>query len=266
MTFAGIDVGSLTAKCVIFGDAIVAYRIVRVSPDVAATAKSVFEEALKAAGIGEEDVAAVVATGYGRNKVDFADAKVTEITCHAVGACYLIPTARTVIDIGGQDSKVIAVRNGSVENFVMNDKCAAGTGRFLEVMASALGVDIADLAALDAKAKRAVKISSTCTVLAESEVISYVASGESVENIVAGVHNAIAARIAAMAQRVGVRRDVVLTGGVAKNAGVKRALEEILGVEIRVPPEPQIVGALGAAIIAKRRFGDADRRGESQRR
>ncbi len=262
MIFAGIDVGSLTSKCVIIDeDKILAYEILKVTPKIEDVVERVYRNALMKANLSEKDVKAVVATGYGRNKVKFANDRVTEITCHALGAKYLIPTTRTVIDIGGQDSKVIAVFN-SVESFVMNDKCAAGTGRFLEVMASALGIEVNELGELDKKADKPVSISSTCTVFAESEVISYLASGEKVENIVAGIHNAIASRIAAMAKRVGVKPDVVLTGGVAKNSGVKRALEKELGLEIKVPNEPQIIGALGAALIAKMRY--AGGRGKSE--
>ncbi|MET1124373.1 MAG: acyl-CoA dehydratase activase [Archaeoglobaceae archaeon] len=249
MICAGVDVGSLTAKCVIVEDGkVLAYSVAKVSPDLEKSAERVFEEAVKKAGV---EVEYVVATGYGRKKVSFADRTVTEITCHALGAKHVFPNCRTVIDIGGQDSKVIAVGDG-VENFVMNDKCAAGTGRFLEVMASALGVSVEELGELDAKADSPVSISSTCTVFAESEVISHLARGEKVENIVAGVHNAIASRIAAMAQRVGIKPDVVMSGGVAKNRGVRRALQELLGVRILVPQEPQIIGALGAALIACR--------------
>ena len=173
----------------------------------------------------------------------------TEISCHAKGALYFIPTARTVVDIGGQDSKVIAIENGKVAEFVMNDKCAAGTGRFLEVMAAALNLKVEELGEVAEKAKRATKISSTCTVFAESEVISHLASGEKVEDIVAGIHEAIASRIAAMARRVRIEPDIVLTGGVAKNRAMKKALEKEFGMEIKTPPEPQIVGAVGAALF-----------------
>ncbi len=256
MIAAGIDIGSLTAKCVLLKDGeVLAYSISRVSPDLEKTAENIFNETLLKAGIDRNDVDTIISTGYGRGKVGFAERAVTEISCHAMGAVFLIPSARTVIDIGGQDSKVIAVNpDGSVQSFVMNDKCAAGTGRFLEVMANALHVDLKDLSVLSEKATRKVKISSTCTVFAESEVISHLANGERVENIIAGIHDAIAARIAAMARRVRVERDVVLTGGVAKNRGVRRALEEKLGIEVKVPDEPQIVGAIGAAIFGLRKM------------
>uniref|UniRef100_A0A7C2N6F1 2-hydroxyglutaryl-CoA dehydratase n=1 Tax=Archaeoglobus fulgidus TaxID=2234 RepID=A0A7C2N6F1_ARCFL len=251
MITAGIDIGSLTAKCALMRDGeLIAYRIIRVSPDLEETAIKVFEETLRAAGIEKEEVGRVIATGYGRNKVSFADKKVTEISCHAKGALYFIPTAKTVVDIGGQDSKVIAIENGRVVEFVMNDKCAAGTGRFLEVMAAALNLKVEELGDVAEKAEKATKISSTCTVFAESEVISHLASGEKVEDIVAGIHEAIASRIAAMARRVKIEPDIVLTGGVAKNRAMKKALEREFGMEIKLPPEPQIVGAVGAALFA----------------
>ena len=250
MITAGIDIGSLTAKCALMRDGeLIAYKVIKVSPNLEETARKVFQETLKAAGIKEEEVEKIIATGYGRNKVGFADKRVTEISCHAKGALYFIPTARTVVDIGGQDSKVIAIENGKVAEFVMNDKCAAGTGRFLEVMAAALNLKVEELGEVAEKAKRATKISSTCTVFAESEVISHLASGEKVEDIVAGIHEAIASRIAAMARRVRIEPDIVLTGGVAKNRAMKKALEKEFGMEIKTPPEPQIVGAVGAALF-----------------
>jgi predicted CoA-substrate-specific enzyme activase len=252
MITAGIDVGSLTAKCALMSNSkILIYKIIRVLPNLEETARKVFEETVGVAGIREEDVDRIVSTGYGRAKVSFADKTVTEISCHARGAIFFIPTARTVIDIGGQDSKVISINEkGGVAEFVMNDKCAAGTGRFLEVMANALNVKLEDLGKKSLIAENKVKISSTCTVFAESEVISHLASGARIEEIIAGIHDSIASRIAALAQRVAIREDVVLTGGVAKNVGVRKALEEKLGVTIKIPPEPQIVGAVGAAIFA----------------
>jgi predicted CoA-substrate-specific enzyme activase len=257
MLVAGIDVGSLTAKCVLMkNDTIIQYRIIKVTPNMEESARIVFEETLKAANISRDEVNAIVSTGYGRGSVEFADKSVTEISCHAKGAVFLIPGARTVIDIGGQDSKVISIgESGNVIDFVMNDKCAAGTGRFLEVMANALRVKLEELGDLSLKAKKPVTISSTCTVFAESEVISHLASGSGIEEIVAGIHDAIASRIAAMVRRVGIKEKVVLTGGVAKNVGVKKALENKLGTDIYVPEEPQIVGAVGAAIFAHTLLG-----------
>ncbi|MEM4644604.1 MAG: acyl-CoA dehydratase activase [Archaeoglobaceae archaeon] len=253
MISAGIDIGSLTAKCVILQDSrILAYRISKVKPSIEETAEEIFQETLKITGLRKEDISKVFSTGYGRSRVKFADKSVTEITCHAVGAFFLIPTVHTVIDIGGQDSKVIAVENGKVLEFVMNDKCSAGTGRFLEVMANALNLKVEELGEIAMRARRRITISSTCTVFAESEVVSYIAMGERIEEIVAGICDSIASRIVGLVNRVGVREDVVLTGGVAKNVGVKKALEEKLGVKIKVPEEPQIVGALGAAVLAMR--------------
>ncbi len=174
MITAGIDIGSLTAKCALMKDGkLIAYKVIKVSPNLEETARRVFQETLKVAGVKEKEVEKIIATGYGRNKVEFADKRVTEICCHAKGALYFIPTARTVVDIGGQDSKVIAIENRKVVEFVMNDKCAAGTGRFLEVMAAALNLKVEELGEVAEKAKRATKISSTCTVFAESEVISH---------------------------------------------------------------------------------------------
>ncbi|MFN3384366.1 MAG: acyl-CoA dehydratase activase [Archaeoglobaceae archaeon] len=254
MISAGIDVGSLTAKCVLLSDSkILAYKVTRVKPKIEESAREVFEETLKIANVRREEVLSVFSTGYGRSRVEFADKAVTEITCHAVGASFLVPSVRTVIDIGGQDSKVIAVENGKVIEFVMNDKCSAGTGRFLEVMANALHLKLEELGSIAMKAEKKIMISSTCTVFAESEVISYLSSGEKIEEIVAGICDAIASRIVAMATRVGVKEDVVLTGGVAKNLGVKKAIEEKLGTLVKVPEEPQIVGALGAAVLASRK-------------
>jgi predicted CoA-substrate-specific enzyme activase len=253
MITAGIDVGSLTAKCVIMDTDILAYKVIKVSPNLNETAERVFDETLRLAGLTEEDIDAIVATGYGRNNVDFASKQITEISCHARGAIFVMPTARTVIDIGGQDSKAIALNErGGVADFVMNDKCAAGTGRFLEVMANALGVKLEKLGELSLKAKRKVKISSTCTVFAESEVISHIANNISAEEIIAGIHEAIASRIVSLAHRIPIKKDIVLTGGVAKNIGVKKALEDRLGMEIKTPEEPQIIGAIGAAIFGKK--------------
>jgi len=192
-----------------------------------------------------------VSTGYGRNSVDFADKAITEITCHAAGAYFQDPAVRSVIDIGGQDSKAISMDDaGRVNDFVMNDKCAAGTGRFLEVMARALEVDLDAFGEMSLKADTPAAISSLCTVFAESEVISLIARGEKRENIIAGIHESIGSRVLAMAKRVGVTEPVMMTGGVAKNIGVVKALENRAGVSIKVSPNAQINGAIGAALLA----------------
>lgn len=251
--FAGIDVGSATAKCVLVDDAgSIRARIVAPSGgNLSAAAEKVLAAALEASGAARSDVAALVATGYGRENVPGKDKSVSEITCHARGAHSLHPEARSVIDIGGQDSKAIVLDSaGAVRKFEMNDKCAAGTGRFLEVMARTLEVPLADIGAQALKAKSPAKISSTCTVFAESEVISLLAQGESVERILAGLCLAVAQRVNSLASRAGVTVPIVMTGGVAKNIGVVRALEQVLGQSVTVPKEPQIMGALGAALLA----------------
>ena len=252
MIFAGIDIGSLTADAVLLkNDEIIASCVVPTGANSESAARRAFECALELAGIGELEVAAVASTGYGRSSVPFAGRTITEITCHAVGARRLCPGGATVIDIGGQDSKVIRLASdGRVEDFAMNDKCAAGTGRFLEVMAAALQTDLESLGALSDRSTQRVRISSTCTVFAESEVVSLVAQGLPKEDIIRGLHEAVAERIFGMVKRLRAHEPFVMTGGVAKNGGVVRAIESRLDAKLYLPPEPQIVGALGAAIMA----------------
>ncbi len=198
------------------------------------------------------DLSFVISTGYGRNGVAFANKTASEIICHAKGVNLLMPAARTVIDIGGQDSKVIGVReNGTVSDFVMNDKCAAGTGRFLEVMAGVLGLDIEEMGPISCTSKEPCPISNTCTIFAETEMVSLRAEGRTREDLVAGIHKAVASRVVVMGKTVGYREQVVFTGGVAKNTGVKNSLEAGIGLPILIPEEPQIMGALGAALLAK---------------
>jgi len=253
MITAGIDIGSLTAKAVVLKDKDIAgYAIMTAGADVTAAAGRVLGEALEKAGQRQEDLAVVVATGYGRAKVPQAKKSVTEITCDARGTHFLFPEAGMIIDIGGQDSKVISLdAQGRVIDFTMNDKCAAGTGRFLEVMARALEIELDQLGPVSLKHRKAVVISSMCTVFAESEVVSLIAEGYARQDILNGLHQAIASRIAAMAQGLRAEKTVVLGGGVAKNTGVVKALEEKLKTRVIVPPEPQIVAALGAAICAR---------------
>lgn len=253
MYHAGIDLGSITAKAVIMGNGqILGSAITFSGYNSAETARKVLSEALEKASLTRDAVARLVATGYGRIRVPGADEQITEITCHARGAYWLHPETRTIIDVGGQDSKGIALNDrGKVVDFVMNDKCAAGTGRFLEVMAHALEEDLNRFGELGLAAPRRAQISNTCTVFAESEVISHIAAGVPKDVIIAGIHEAIAARISGMVQRIAVRDQVVMTGGVARNAGVARMLEEKLGRRILVPPEAQITGAIGAALIAQ---------------
>ncbi len=252
MIAVGIDVGSLTAQAVVVqNNNIKAYSIVDTGANSQRAALKAFETALDQAGLTKDDLYYVVATGYGRVRVPFADLQVTEITCHARGAFYYYPEARTIIDIGGQDSKVISIDDlGMVTDFVMNDKCAAGTGRFLEVMAKALEVEVDTISDLADTSTKAATITSLCTVFAESEVVSLIGQGTPPEDIAAGLLNSVAERTVALAKRVGLQPLVVMTGGVAKNRGVVQSLAAGLGCRVNVPPEPQIVGALGAALIA----------------
>lgn len=250
--YLGVDVGSISTDAVLIDKNIniLANHIVKSGFDHKAAVRQVVEGVCGKAGIRYKDVNKIVGTGYGRRNVPDICKSVTEISCHAMGMHVLFPQVRTIIDIGGQDSKVIRIsEEGFVETFVMNDKCAAGTGRFLEVMAHAMDMGVETLGEYSFKAKKPVKISSTCTVFAESEVISRISDGDSKEDIIAGIHNAIANRVVSMVNSVGVKECLALTGGVAKNAGIKLALENILGT-ILVPQEPQITGALGAAIYA----------------
>jgi len=250
---AGVDIGSLTAKSVILDEnrEILAYSIVHQGIVNEEAALASLDRALNEAGLGREDLEFIVTTGYGRNLVGFGDKNVTEISCHAYGAHFLHPQTRTVIDIGGQDSKVIALdEQGRVAGFNMNDKCAAGTGRFLEVMCRALGVALEEMGELSLRSQNPAQVSSLCTVFAESEIISLAAQGYPKVDIIAGIHEAIGRRIFSLVKSVALRPRVMMTGGVAKNKGVIKVLERLLGTEIITPPEPQIVGALGAALFA----------------
>jgi predicted CoA-substrate-specific enzyme activase len=252
MITVGIDVGSITTKAAVVKDGkLLADTVMLTGYNVQDAGEKVFENIVAELQIETAAVDRIISTGYGRKSVSIADQAITEITCHAAGAHYLNPAVRAIIDIGGQDSKAIVVdANGGVQDFAMNDKCAAGTGRFLEVMARALEVDINDFGDVSLKADMPAKISSLCTVFAESEVISLIAKGELRENIIAGIHASIAARVTAMAGRIGLSAPVMMTGGVAKNKGVVAALEGKLGYAIEVSPKTQVTGAIGAALIA----------------
>ena len=256
MYLVGIDIGALTVKAVVLDGAgkVVASDLVRSRHDSRQVAERLVEGLLEREGVAAGDVGYTVVTGYGRVTYDAANEEVSEITCHARGAIHLFPAARTVIDIGGQDSKVIRVHpQGYVTDFAMNDKCAAGTGRFLEVMADALEVRVEELGPLSQQSQYPVTISSTCTVFAESEVIGQMSRGAPRADIVAGIHAAIANRVAGLAGQVGLEETVVMTGGVAQNIGVVRALEKQIGLPIHLPSEPQLVGALGAALLARQK-------------
>ena len=248
----GIDVGSTASKCVIMkdGQEIDAKSLVPVGTGTSGPARAI-AEVLDNAKMTREQMDFVLATGYGRNSLDgLADLQMSELSCHAKGATYLFPDVHTVVDIGGQDVKVIEIENGMMKNFVMNDKCAAGTGRFLDVMARVLEVRVEDLGDLGDKSTKEIGISSTCTVFAESEVISQLAVGTDKCDIIAGIHRSVAGRVSGLCNRVGVRDRVVMTGGVAQNHGIVKALENQLGHEISTSPLTQYNGALGAALFA----------------
>jgi predicted CoA-substrate-specific enzyme activase len=249
---AGIDAGSNTVKAVILDESLnIVYHIDKTGASSVTKAEETIDSALDKIGRSRKDLQYIVSTGYGRNYISFANKTVTEIHCQARGVYYLFPKARSIIDIGGQDTKVIYLDSqGNVQDFSMNDKCAAGTGRFLEVIASALNLELDLMGTESLKASEEVGISSTCTVFAESEVVSHVARGESLPEIVAGVHRSIIKRILAMALRREMAPQVVITGGVAKNKGVVQMIQDELKQELTIPEEPQITGALGAALTA----------------
>ena len=249
--FAGVDIGSTMTKVVIMNQATLASVIGPTGPEHRKLANRVMEEALAKARLPFEDITYVVATGYGRINVPFADKQITEISCHARGVAHLLPEVRTVIDIGGQDSKGIKIKEGRAVDFVMNDKCAAGTGRFLEVTAEGLGVSLNDMGRLSLEAKKKVEISSTCTVFAAQEVVARLSEGVALPDIIAGLHEAIATRIYGMVRRLKIEREVALTGGGAKNIGLVKAIEDKVGFPVLVPPEPLLTGALGAALLGR---------------
>lgn len=252
MITAGVDVGSISAKAAVMeNNKVLTTCVILTGYNAQNAGKMVFDMALSALGMKASRVEKIVATGYGRNSITYADKAVTEITCHAAGANFLNPEVRSIIDIGGQDSKAIVIdEKGKVKDFAMNDKCAAGTGRFLEVMARALEVDLDAFGDLSLSAEKVASISSLCTVFAESEVISLISKGEKRENIIAGIHASIGARVMAMGKRIGIAPPIMMTGGVAKNIGVVKALEEKFNTSILVSENAQVNGAIGAAIIA----------------
>jgi predicted CoA-substrate-specific enzyme activase len=254
MLSVGLDIGSITTKIAVMENRKLVFTDLSFTGYNAEKAwKEILEKTLDRLQIGGGSVDRIVSTGYGRKNVAIADKTITEIMCHAEGARYSFPNVKSVIDIGGQDSKFIKLAdNGDVSDFVMNDKCAAGTGRFLEVMSRALELNLEEFGKLSLLAKKPSKISSMCTVFAESEIISLIAKGESRENIIAGIHESIASRMASMMGRSGVLTPVVMTGGVAKNAGVRNALEKRLNIKIEVPATAQVNGAIGAAILAQK--------------
>ncbi len=252
----GIDIGSTASKCVMLRDGkeIISKSLIPVGAGTSGPQRAI-AQVLENAGMTRDEMAYVLATGYGRNSLDgIADHQMSELSCHAKGATFLFPGVHTVVDIGGQDVEVLQIENGVMTNFVMNDKCAAGTGRFLDVMARVLEVKVEDLGTLGSQSTKNVAISSTCTVFAESEVISQLAQETDKRDIINGIHHSVAARVAGLAHRVGVKELVVMTGGVAQNSGVVKALEEELGHTIHTSPLTQYNGALGAALFAYQRY------------
>jgi predicted CoA-substrate-specific enzyme activase len=253
---AGVDVGSTQTKAIIVNEnrAILARALVNTGANVVRAADHAFADALQSCDLERDDIAFVIGTGYGRYKVTFGDTQITEIGCHARGAKFLFPGTHTVIDMGGQDAKGIKVgEEGEVKDFVMNDKCAAGTGRFLANAAETLGLPLDDIGEISLKATLPVRLTTVCTVFVESDIVSYVAQGKRVEDILGGVHKAIAARTISLIRRVGIEEEITFTGGVSRNVGMVRALEEKLGTKLNVSPDSHFVGALGAAIFALER-------------
>ena len=262
---AGVDVGSTQTKAVLLlddngagGRKIVARALIDTGANVVKAAQSAFDRCCAEAGIPGSDVGFVVGTGYGRYKITFGNTQMTEISCHARGAHFLCPGTRTVIDMGGQDSKAISVgASGEVLDFVMNDKCAAGTGRFLANAAEVMGIGLDEIGPLSLRATRPVKIATVCTVFVESDILSYLAQGKRAEDIMGGVHLAIAKRTLSLARRLTIEPEITMTGGVARNIGMVQALETVLGQRVQVSADAHFMGALGAAIFALEKLGES---------
>jgi predicted CoA-substrate-specific enzyme activase len=250
---AGIDVGSTQTKAVLLDTArsIVARTLIPTGANVRLAGQRALEAIMAESGATRDEIRYVVGTGYGRYKIEAGDAQVTEISCHARGAQMIFPGTRTVIDMGGQDTKAIKVGpEGNVLDFCMNDKCAAGTGRFLAAAADVIGLPLEQIGDVSLRGTKPIRLTSVCTVFVESDIMSYMAQRKRVEDILAGVHQAIAARTVGLVRRVGVEREVTFTGGVARNSGMVKALEDKLEVTLNVGPESHFMGALGAALFA----------------
>ena len=248
----GIDIGSTASKCVMLldGKEIVAKSLIAVGAGTSGPQRAI-DQVLESAGMKESDMAFTLATGYGRNSLDgIADYQMSELSCHAKGASFLFPQVHTVVDIGGQDVKVLQIENGVMTNFVMNDKCAAGTGRFLEMMARTMEMSLDEMSHKGLKYKEDITISSMCTVFAESEVVSLIAQNKDADDIVHGLNKAVASKTAALAKRVGGEERYMMTGGVSKNESLVKTLEQKLGTTLVVDERAQLCGALGAALFA----------------
>jgi predicted CoA-substrate-specific enzyme activase len=262
--FAGVDIGSTMTKVVLIDttDRVLSAIKGPTGPEHRQLANEVMKMALEQANLRLDDISYIIATGYGRVNVPFADDQITELSCHARGVSSIFPNVRTAIDIGGQDAKCLKIHNGRLIDFVMNDKCAAGTGRFLEVTAATLGIRLEDMGDISLKSTKKIQLSNLCTIFAQQEVVALLSRGEKVEDIIAGLHLALASRVATLARRLKIEPDVVLTGGVAKNIGMVKAMKESLGCELLIPEEPLLTGALGAAILAKENYMKATSQGE----
>ncbi|MCU0844506.1 MAG: acyl-CoA dehydratase activase [Spirochaetes bacterium] len=254
MIVGGCDVGSLTSKAVVMKDGkVLGSMLIKSKARPGESAEEVMNGACAAAGVERREIMFCVGTGYGRDRIGFVNEAVSEIACHGRGARWMVPTARTIIDIGGQDCKAIRLdAEGTVTKFVTNDKCASGTGRFLEVMARLLGVGLDELGELSVRSKNPVTLANACTVWAQADVIQFLNDGVPLEDIAAGINNAMAGRMAVLVNNLGIENDVCMTGGVAKNRGVLAAIEKMLGLRLRAirRHDPQLAGALGAALIA----------------
>lgn len=258
MIYAGCDVGSLTAKAVIMDDNnIIGKSLIRAKSSPEVSSEHVMALALKQTKLKMADICNAVTTGYGKDQISFTDSSKSEIACHARGAWWCSPKTRTVIDIGGQDAKAIRVDNkGNVANYRYNDKCATGTGRFLEVMAKALEIELDEMGSIGEKSTKRLNLSNQCVIFAETEVVSLISEGEAVPDIVQGLNRSLTARVAALAKSIGTEDEVLFTGGVAKNSGVFKALENALKCKL-IPitsHDPQLNGALGAALLAREAF------------
>jgi len=255
MIVAGCDIGSLTAKAVIMKDGkVAATAVMRARTDPGASAREVMDMALGKADLAMENIAYCVGTGYGRKHIPFVKDVESEIACHGKGAVWQVPSVRTVVDIGGQDCKAIKVDGtGAVTRYVYNDKCASGTGRFLEIIADALDIRLEDLGGIAGRSKKKLTLSNQCVVFAETEIISLVSEGAEIPDIVRALHHAVANRAASLVKSIMVESDVVMSGGVARNSGMFAALGDALGVKLQCLEDPQITGALGAALFAQER-------------
>ena len=258
MVFLGIDIGSLTGKAVLLNDAkIIAQKVIRVKKLPTYTVEELLKHVFLQSGLQQSDITYCVGTGYGRHNlqlVNVINESISEITCHGTGAYWLDQDIRTIIDIGGQDCKVIRINEkGKLKNFIMNEKCAAGTGRYLELMAETLKLKLEELGPISLKSKTPVALIDNCSIFAQAEVLQHVSEGRKKQDIAAGINKAMAERVINIAEKVGIQERITVSGGVAKNIGVYQNMEKILGVKfLELREDPQIVGALGAAILAKK--------------